>query len=164
MEVTLTWAEVEAAAYAGMKRQLLALHDRRPDYHGFRESDPWGTHIESAGSELAVSKATGYSWTAWARRPQEVTADVGDNVQVRRRGTRGFNLLLHPADDAEHRFVLVFGELPTYTLAGWCSGEFGKSPEFWGDPHGTGRPCFWVPEARLEPMETFSAPRFGVFA
>jgi hypothetical protein len=154
IEVRLTWAECEQAAIAGVKRQLLALHDDRPDYYGFKEPDAWGSHIEAAGAELAVAKNLGLFWTPWARRPGVVTADVGQNVQVRRRGFRGGHLLLHPNDSSEQTFVFVWGAIPTFELAGWIRGEAGKAQEWWGDPFSTGRPAFWIPHAELEPMDT----------
>lgn len=152
VEVTLSWAECEAAAYAGMKRQLLALHDDRPDFHGFKE-DPWGTHIESAGSEMAVARLLGHWWTPWARRPAVVSADVGDRFQVRRRARPGWDLLLHESDRDDQVFFLVSGRMPTYAIHGSILGGDGKQAEFWGDPYGTGRPAFWVPPARLNPFE-----------
>lgn len=157
----LTWPECELAAYAGMKRQLLALHDGRPDRHGFAESDAWGTHIESAASELAVARYTGLFWTAWARRPGDVTADVGADVQVRRMGERGRNLLLHREDPAGHRFVLASGTMPTFTLHGWIHGADGQAERYWGDPYKTGRPAFWVPKGDLLPVEDLLADGGG---
>lgn len=159
IEVRLTWAEAELAAYAGMKRRLLALHDSRPGFYGFKEDDGWGSDVESAGAELAVATATGLAWVAWARRPSEVQADVGDDVQVRSTRRGNGHMLIHEADRDDHRFVLVFGSIPSYRIAGWISGGAGKDPEFWGDPFGTERPCFWVPPDRLEPLETLECPR-----
>lgn len=156
MEVTLTWAEVEIAVAAGCKRRLLALHDGRPDAYGFRESDPWGTDIESAASEMAVAKALGLYWIPYARRPQEIPADVGDDVQVRRRKKIGYNLLLHPRDPDEHIYVLVYGQIPTFTLEGWTRGATGKARPL-SDPFNTGRPAFWIPAEELAPIDDLLA-------
>lgn len=154
MEVVLSWSECEQAAVAGVHRRLLALHDERPAFYGFAEPDTWGSDIESAAAELAVARWLGLYWTPWARRPAQVVADVGDRVQVRRRGPRGHHLLLHDRDPDEHVYVQVAGTIPTFTLVGWCVGRDAKDAEFWGDPYSTGRPCFWVPEDRLEPVES----------
>lgn len=153
IEVKLTWAECDLAALAGAKRRLLALHDRRGAAYGFKETDTWGSDIESCAAELAVARYLGLYWTAWARRPGDVKADVGEDVQVRRRGQPGWDLLLHEADHDEHRFVLVTGQMPDFALHGWIFGAEGKVPEFWGDPYSTGRPCFWVPQAALAPLD-----------
>jgi hypothetical protein len=157
VNVTLTWSEAELAAYAGIKRHLLGISVGRPDRYGYAQENPWQTIIEACGAEMAVAKATGYYWTAWQRTPAEVEADVGDDVQVKHRDKTPRSLLLHPDYDDRHRFVLVAGSLPNYRLLGWCSGEFGKQDEFWRTD--TGRPAFFVPEGRLEPMATFDCPR-----
>lgn len=156
MKVTLSWSEAEFAAHAGIKRRLLALHDNRPDFHGFKE-EPWATDIESAASEMAVAKALQMWWTPWARRPQDVTADVGDRVQVRRRQRDDWDLLLHEDDPDDHAFFLVTGKLPSFTIHGYMFGADGKQERYWGDPYATGRPCFWIPQSDLEPVESFSA-------
>lgn len=149
--VTLSWPECEAAAYAGLKRQLLALHDDRPDYYGFN-GEPWATHIEAAGAELAVARLLGLWWTPWARRPSDVVADVGFDVQVRRRARDDWDLILHEADRDDHWFVLVTGRMPAYRVHGFIQGAEGKRDEFQGDPYGTGRPAFWVPQSHLLPI------------
>ena len=149
MQVTLSWAECDIAAIAGARRQLLALADDRPDRYGFSESDPWGTHIESAASEMAVAKALNQYWIPYARRPRDVPADVGERVQVRKRSKRGWNLLLHPADPDEHYYVLVYGAMPEFEMVGWCLGLEMKAEIYWGDPHSTGRPAFWIPQEKL---------------
>jgi hypothetical protein len=84
---------------------------------------------------------------------------VGNDVQVRRRGKRGHHLLLHDADRDDQRFVLVSGLIPTFQIHGWIYGHDGKTAEFFGDPYNTGRPCFWVPQDRLEPFDTFTMER-----
>jgi hypothetical protein len=157
VKVTLTWAECEQAAQAGIKRRLLALHDSRPGEYGFRESDPWGVDIESAAAELAVARTLCLWWTPWARRPRDVPADVGKDVQVRRRAQTDWDLILHEADRDEHTFVLVVGTIPQFDLVGWISGLEGKSPAFWGDPYSTRRPAFWVPQDQLRPIEELLA-------
>jgi hypothetical protein len=163
MELTLTWAQCELAAYAGMKRHLLALHDHRHDRYGFKQKDPWGEHIESAGAELAVSILTGLRWSAWERNPADVVADVGEDIQVRRRGEHGWNLIVHRQDDPLQCFVLVYGKIPHFTIAGWIEGVAAQDELFWGDPFRTGRPAFWIPEDYLNPAESLTErPRADV--
>ena len=152
VKVSLTWSEARVAADAGVSRQLLALHDNRPDFYGFKD-EPWATHIEAAGAEMAVAKYTNQFWIPYARRPGEVTADVGKDIQVRRRGRKGWNMLMHEADRNDHRFVLVVGNIPDYEICGYMIGSVGKSEKYWGDPYKTGRPCFWIPQEDLLPPE-----------
>jgi len=155
--IRLTWSEAELAAYAGIKRRLIALCDARPDRHGYKQPDPWGEDIEAAGAELAVARATGLYWTAWARKPAHVVADVGDNIQVRRRAIPGGDLIVHPSDRDDHRFVLVYGKLPTFTIVGWLDGATAKADYEFGDPHGTGRPAHWVPPDETRPFNELLA-------
>ena len=157
IEITLTWSQCEQAATAGIHRRLIALRDARPARYGFKEDDTWGSDIESCGAELAVAFFLGIYWTPWERRPSNVTADVGRDIQVRRRSRRGWNLLLHPGDPDNHRFVLVYGELPTFVLAGWTTGYEGKVDRYWGDPYKTTRPAFWVPQDELRDPEELKA-------
>jgi hypothetical protein len=140
----LTWPECEMAAIGGIHRRILALVDKRPAFYGFQEEDTWGSDIESAGSELAVAKFLDLYWTAWARRPGEIVADVGKRVQVRRRSTHGWNLITHKHDRDDHFFVLVYGAIPQFELAGWLPGS--RTKEHWGDPFHTNRPAFWTPQ------------------
>lgn len=151
VKVTMTWAEAEQAAIAGIKRRLLALHDGRPAYHGFKEEDTWGSDVESCASELIVARTLGVWWTPWARRPGFVFADVGSRVQVRRRKKEGWNLLMHREDSDDQVYVLVYGAIPNFEIVGWIAGHEGKDERYWGDPYSTGRPCFWIPQVDLNP-------------
>jgi len=149
LQVVLKPVQVEQAAYAGIKRRLLALYDGRPAYHGFKEADAWGSDIESAAAELAVAVTLGLYWTPWARRPGEVPADVGRNVQVRRRSQPDWDLLAQPSDPPGHYLVLVTGAIPAFDLRGWIPVNDALDPRYWGDPYHTQRPAYWIPQSHL---------------
>jgi hypothetical protein len=151
----LPWPECEIAAYAGMRRRLLAVHDGRPRRYGYQESDPFGTDVQAAGAECAVARYANLYWSPWVRWPARRSPDVGLDVQVRRRSVVGWDLIVHEDDPDDHRIVLVYGELPDFELVGWVWGHEAKQGRQETDPYGTGRPAYWIPPPELRPMETW---------
>jgi hypothetical protein len=149
MRVTLDWYEVSRAAQVGVSRQVHNLVQGNHDAHRF-DGEPWGTHIAGALAELAYAKATNTYWLPLAKDPKTLPGDVGLD-QVRSTDRPQGCLLLHP-DDADHaRFFLVVGKVPTYEVVGWCFGYEGKDEKYWRT--GTGRPCYFVPQSSLRPLE-----------
>ena len=155
--VALPWHLAELVALAGTRRRLYALHDGRPPRYGYGEKDSWGTDVESAGGECAVAWTYNLFWTPWARRPSEIVADVGTDVEVRWRSVPGWDMIAHPKDPDHFRIVVVYGQLPVYELGGWLYGHEAKQERYWGDPYKTGRPAFWPPLGETRSMETFEA-------
>lgn len=150
MKVVLSWPECEQAATAGVKRRLLAMHDGRAGRRGFSTADGWASDIEAAAAELAVARATLGYWHAWARRPEDVPADVGARVEVRWRSRPEWDLVAHRGDKQGHYLVLVTGAIPEFDIVGWIAVEDAKADRYFGDPHGTGnRSEWWVPQADL---------------
>ena len=150
---TLTFAQCVQAALGGAMRRIFALQAGRPDRYGYKERDPWGTDIESAGAELATALELGLYWTPWAKQPQDVPADVGRNVGVRWRSLDHGCLITHHTDEDDHYYVLVTGRMPNYTPRGFMRGAETKTPERWGDPFHTGRPAFWTEQSDLLPFD-----------
>jgi hypothetical protein len=133
------------------------MHDRHQEPYGAPPGDPWGGDIISCGAELAVAKLLNQHWTAWARRPGEVAADVGTNIQVRRRRMIGWDLITHPKDPNDHFYVLVWGELPTYIVVGYLRGWEAKREDCW-NKYDTGRPAFFTAPGALRPIGELCTP------
>lgn len=153
--VQLSVPEALLCEHVASRRHSLNLYRRRPNAHGL--GDPWkgrDEHALGAAGEYATSLALGLAWRAVVDDPWSLPGDVG-RLQVRTRGPHGACLLLHRRDDAAAIFVAVAQVDPlTYDVLGWVHGADGMVPAFWGDPHRTGRPAFWVPADALQPLDT----------
>lgn len=146
-QVTLSWFELFIAAQRGAMRQIEALKERRRDNHGF-SGDGWGVHIEGACGEMAWARVSDRYWNPVVKNPYALPGDVGD-VQIRASKKDSAHLLLHESDPDDALFVLVTGEAPHFRIVGEILGREGKRQEWFGDPYGTNRPCFWVPQSAL---------------
>jgi hypothetical protein len=144
--VTLTPSEIFQGAMVGVMRQTANIRDRRRNAHGLETQRlDWQYHIEGALGELAFAKFIGAFWSG---SMGDLRADDVQTWQVRTRSLHYGQLILHPHDPDDRRFVLVRGVVPAFTIVGWILGADGKRPEFWADPAG-GRPAFFVPETAL---------------
>jgi hypothetical protein len=152
VKVKLTGYEMLIAAQAGVMRQVEAIRRERADNHGFA-GDGWGVHIEGAGAELAVAKATGLFWEAVVKNPDALPGDVGE-VQVRSTTRPDGRLIVHREDPDDTLFIFVTGKLPEYTIRGAIPSTAAKDEKFWADP-AKGRPAFFVPHGALSDLSTF---------
>lgn len=143
----LTTSDLYFAAQAGIMRRISAIRANRPEPYGALAEDLWGNDIESCAAEMLVARAFGVNWIPYANNPQSITADVGDNIQVR--STRRDNgcLLLHKEDKDDHIYVLVTGSGIQKRIRGCILGSDGKRSEYWRES--TGRPCYFVPQSKL---------------
>jgi hypothetical protein len=117
----------------------------------------WGATEQPDDVGAAFAEATFAKWINrwWLGGPVgPARYDVGD-VQVRWTKHTGGHLLLHPEDHPEDRCVLVVGEPPKMMIAGYVRriGDFQK-PEFFRTVV-PGRPCYWIPQAKLLRPSTF---------
>lgn len=149
---SLTWFEFFQAANVGVMRNMQARRLKRPDNHGKDIRDiegGWGPHIEGACAECLVAKTLNIYWEAVWREIDKSRGDVGD-YQVRSTIRENGCLLLHPENPDEAEYILVVGLAPKQRIVGKIRGSEGKKDEYWRTD--TGRPAFFVPQAKLTPL------------
>ena len=149
--VTLSIPELRHAAYLGIDRYIRAIANDRSPLWGQGHNDP-AAHILGAWGECVVARAIDCYWSETLGHPDGGDADVGA-FHVRTAPDPKYRLILHPEDHDSAPYVLVVIErLPSFRVAGWCYGSDGKQEKFWGDPAGTGRHAFFVPQSALRPL------------
>lgn len=136
------------AAMVGVKRQLEALKDGRPDRHGY-EGDGWAVHVEGAAGEQAAAKAMNRFWSG-SINTYQLGGDVGE-IQIRTRSKGYYELIVREQDDDNAAFVLVTGAAPTYQVVGWIFGRDAKRAE-WSKTHGDRPAAYFVPHAALQDL------------
>ncbi len=151
VEVTLDQREILLAADLGVRRQVAAMLSGRQDSFGFERGgkDPWRAHIEGVAGELAVAKVLNVFWTGTINTYRS-RADVG-SLEVKTRSKPDYELLVRPHDRDDAAFVLVTGEIPTYTVVGWILARDAKRP-VWLQMYGGRPPAYFVPHDALHPM------------
>lgn len=152
--VTLTAVEYAFAANAGFLRNVGNVAKGRKDAHGYK-GEGYDIHVLGAVGEYVVSKALNVHWAG----PGRLRADDVRGLQVRTRSEDHYQLLLHPEDADDDIFVLVTGRFPRFTVHGWCYGREGKLEAFWQDRANNGRPCYFVPNDVLRPLESLEVAR-----
>lgn len=144
--VNLTPAEMMQAIVVGAMRRLKDLKRCRDRYGTL--GNPWDADIEGAMAEMAVAKVVGAFWSIG-----EIGHPDAGKLQVRSTRRDDGRLILHREDPDKDVFVLVCGGDGHYRLAGHIEGAAGKKDAYWADPK-TGRPCFWVPQADLNSIQS----------
>ena len=149
--VTLTWTECAVAAEIGARRRLVALKKNRSEPLGTPESDLWESDIQSSAAEFAAAIVLGKRWRMEiVNSLEEKPPDVGDDIEVRWTKHVAGHLAIYPRDHPTRLYVLVIGEIPTFSVVGTISGERGRRDDFWGKtPRGT--PAWWIPQTSLDP-------------
>ena len=148
MRVSLSPLELRQAELIGRGRVGRAnAKGYRHRYGGAPPGDVEAANVAAAAAEMAVAKALNVYWAD--RSELDYDGDVGA-YHVRHTLHASGGLILHPTDPGDAVFVLARGGPPTFDLAGWILARDGKRPEWWQTR--TGRPCFIVPAAALEPM------------
>jgi hypothetical protein len=151
IEVRLSGAEVVMAATVGIHRQIEALRRALPDKHGYK-GDGWSEHIEGAGGEAAVGRATGSYWAGTVNTFKQ-GGDVG-RKQVRTRSGETYDLIVRDDDPDDAPFFLVTGRLPNFKVWGWIWGRDAKRPE-WRKAYGDRPAAFFVPKEALTPLADY---------
>ena len=155
MKVDLSYSEILSAVnIAGQMQVQNMMQGRKPRY-GAPSNFGTATALCLVGliGELAVAKAMNKFWMG--NIGHHGTTDVGgqNGFEVRTFEDENKNLILHPHDADEKKFVAASVQnLPQVNLIGWCYGHEGKHPLFWQEF--TGRPCYFMPKRALRPMDT----------
>ncbi len=157
MKVKLTPNDLKLAESVARSRNRSQRDGERAD--GKVMEDSLGIDIQGAEAELAVAKALKLpwdgsfleleSWYNWRETGHDVSG-----LEVRSTHHRKGSLILHPKDKDDSPFILVItADKPIYELVGWNFGKEGKLKEHWRDV-GYGRPCYYLPQNSLLPMDT----------
>lgn len=149
-DVTLTWGQLLTAAEVGVKRRIMAMMKGRSEPHGTPETELWKNDIEAAAAEYAASIATNVRWRMEIEKNLTPRPpDLGEDIEVRWtiHRERG-HLPVYDRDPVEHRYVLVVGEIPTFTVVGMIDGSKAKDP-LYRTTSPRGERCFWIPQGAL---------------
>ncbi len=155
--IKLTTKEIICGATMGVLRQVENLKLGRAPAHGAGASNDWQIHIEGCLGEFAAAKELGRFPFGM---PVFRGSDLGGNLEVRTRSASWYDLILHPEDHDDARYVLVTGVNGEYDVRGWILGRDGKLDKYWADPAG-GRPAFFVPQKALQPLSAIYLPFQG---
>jgi len=147
--VKLNASEMMQAALIGVMRNVTNLRQGRVDAFGAESDRGWEYHIQGACGEYAVAKLLNAFYNGALGN---LGADDVGNFQVRTRSKAHYELIIHPKDPDDRKFVLVTGCAPLFNVVGWIVGRDGKREEFWKDPAGS-RPAFFVPHSALRPID-----------
>ena len=144
------------AAHCGLLRNLASIIDGRKPAYGFDDEDlTWGPHIEGACGEVAVAKLLDKFWS-----PTVNTfggADIGRSIGVRTRSKAHYDLIVREADDPNHKYILVTGRAPKFTVHGYIIGSDARKDD-WVHSYG-GRPAAWfVPQSALRSIDELKQP------
>lgn len=150
--VTLTRDEWLMAAMVGVTRNISSRMNGKTVAYSHEKL--WSRHIEGACGEAAFAKWLRVPWSASV----DTYKDGGDvlDIQVRTRSQDHFDLNIRDID-APHfddPFVLVTGRAPAFAIIGWVYGREAKTLGVWADYGNYGKPCWWVPQSKLRPMDT----------
>lgn len=147
-DVTLTWAEVKLATTLGVSRNMESLMRGRKHVAGDDKARGWDQHIEGVAGEMAFAK--------WCGRYYDPTLNTfktgGDGVgNIQIRTSARDSLLIRPGDHDNVPYVMVYGRIPTFCMAGWILGADAKREE-WGHTSRDWPLTYFVPVEDLRPM------------
>lgn len=153
---TLDTKEMLIAAQVGVIRQIENTKKARVPAHGQEPDRNYQDHIIGAMGEMVVAKALNLWWQGmFVFRGPDVVVQVRTADGLRKR------LILHPSDKDDEIFVHVRTDgLGYFELVGWIKAKDGKRPEYWSDPTKKNRHAFFVPNDKLNDMDSiFDAMR-----
>lgn len=148
MTIELSNYEIYSAGVVGLRRRIDSIDRKLKGKFGFN-GDTWSTDIDGALGELAVAKMFNVYWDAGVGTFK--APDV-DRFQVRSTKLPNGCLIIRDNDNEDSIFILVTGEPPILTVAGWIKAEDGKLDKWKRAPNGRSESWF-VPRTALHPME-----------
>lgn len=167
MSVVSAWAartvmsatELRLCTLVAIDRRIAAVENGAVHRAG-KNDKPYEHDFCGACAECVVARYRNVYWPANGNRGSDKLIGDVDGLQVRWRPADFFDLILRPGDDDEHRFVLVTGAPPALAIRGWCFGHEGKAAagELREGPREDMRPCWWVPQSILKPLERGGHP------
>lgn len=140
-------------AALGSRIVISSLQEGRPLMYGQPDFD-WTNNIEGTMAEMAVAKALGIYFAP--KRPQHQDPDLGTDIQVRWTPKPDNSLIVRQSDPKSHRFILVTGKAPSFTLHSWLLGAEAMQSSYWFAPNNGRPPAWFVPQSALRPMGDWS--------
>jgi hypothetical protein len=137
--------------YVAGQRSLRSLFRGSRNNHGLTDLvRAQAIHVYGTWAEMVVAKALGCYWEPTVDTFK--SPDVGQNIQVRWAERPEHRLIVRPADDASHVYVLVSGFGPDFEVRGWMDGASAKR-EAYHTELGNGRPpVYAIPSEVLYPL------------
>lgn len=149
--MTLTLEEYVRARRVGLRR--MSISSARGDNHAktYQRSNEQRAIDETIGAcaELLVCRLLGLDWNEGVDTFHE-EADAGHGIEVRGTRLAHGSLIYRPHEPLYRNYVLVTGEVPYFTVRGYIWGPEACRDEWRRDPHGHGRPSWFVPQAALK--------------
>lgn len=143
LRVNLTASEIYMAADVGSRRNAEAIaNGRKKRFPESRPGELWASHIESAGAELAVSKALGLFWGGGVNT-FHVADIVNTNYEIR--WSNRNDCKVRPDDTGI--VISVSGACPEYIINGWCYAEDAKKQEYKCNREPV---CYFIPKGKLK--------------
>lgn len=156
MTDTITLTNEEIIDVTAKVEEMLAYvrakghRQRFTPVHGETERS---VNLEGSAAELAFALWSGLPWSPLYVASERFVKvpDVGE-FEVRHSRRANACLVLHDYDE-DRPFVLVTGEIPTFTMRGWTWPHEARRPEFWRPrSERIVFPAFFVPQWALRPM------------
>ena len=149
--IHLSPAEIQAAAYVGLSRQVQNVVNGRIRAYGQKSDLSWERHIEGALGEAALAKYLNLYWSGLEgmRSP-----DVGRSIEVRVTTNHSYNLYVRPHNEGLYYFLLT-GCNGDYYIRGWLPIEEIKKEKYLRRVDGR-VDLYLVPQKDLYPAERFS--------
>ena len=125
----LTAREMILGAFVGIMRSVEDMAKGYKPAYGAKAND-WQISIEGTLGEMAAAKWLGVYW-------QGATVFRGcdlPGVEVRTRSRHHYELIVHPKDRDDAKFLLLTGAAGRYVVRGWILGKDAKREEWWNDP------------------------------
>ena len=153
--VELSPSEVYLSSLIGVRRRVASTskgYSERNGANRLSEAEAWFANVVGAQGEMAAAKALGAYWPALVNASKG-DPDIEPHWQVRALARHDYDLIVRDNDRDDHRYILVTGSGPQFTVHGWIMGADAKRPEWLRDRGGRNMPCYWVPQAALTPIE-----------
>ena len=151
--VTLTQEELEEAAIAGTRRQLLYIANKRSWSNSLGKNPRlWESNIQAAIAEMAVCIAFDQDFSGYVERGIGQCRDAGP-LEVRTVAVKGYGLFAKPTDVPHQKIILTSVQDHQVILEGWATAEEIRT---YGTPVYKGMPVLFPDE--LHPVATIGLP------
>lgn len=121
--VTLTPAELEEAAMAGTRRQLLYITNKRSWSESLGHNPRlWESNIQAAIAEMAVCIAYAQEFSGYVERGIGQCKDAGP-LEVRTVAVKGYGVFAKPNDLPHQKIILTRVHNNQVILEGWATAD-----------------------------------------
>lgn len=154
MKVTLSAWQIHLGAVSGAATNIRALFNGQTMMYQGSDNNGWRNNVVGTCGEIAVASALNLFWHGGVGRKK--MSDVGNDIQVRTRLDKKYDLIVRENDGPEYVYFLVLAhDMPTFDVVGWIKGSDAKQAKWFTDPTHKDQPAFFVPQAALRPSEEY---------